>query len=51
MLPDALELADKEKALCSEYCAAQWDMREAAAVKANFDHPLGPTDERKEQER
>ena len=47
------ELADKKKALYSEYLAAQRDMREAVAVKANIDHLLGLTDgrENKEQER
>lgn len=47
------ELADKKKALYSEYRAAQRDMREAVAVKANIDHLLGLTGgrENKEQER
>lgn len=47
------ELADKKKALYSEYRAAQREMREAVAVKANIDHLLGLTDgrENKEQER
>lgn len=47
------ELADKKKALYSEYRAAQREMREAVAIKANIDHLLGLTDgrENKEQER
>jgi len=47
------ELAEKKKALYAEYRDAQQEMREAVAIKANIDHLLGLTDERKikEQER
>ena len=47
------ELAEKKKALYAEYRAAQADMRETVAVKANVDHLLGHTDgrENKAQER
>lgn len=34
------ELEDKKKALYAEYRAAQKNMREAVAVKANIDHLL-----------
>lgn len=44
------ELAEKKKILYSEYRAAQQEMREAVAVKANIDHLLGLTDERKNKE-
>lgn len=46
-------LAAEKKALYAEYRDAQHEMREAVAVKANIDHLLGLTDERKikEQER
>ena len=46
-------LAAEKKALYTEYRDAQRKMREAVAVKANIDHLLGLTDERKikEQER
>ena len=47
------ELADKKKALYTEYREAQWQMRELVAVKGNVDHLLGLTDgrENKAQER
>ena len=47
------QLAAGKKALYTEYRDAQREMREAVAVKANIDHLLGLTDERKikEQER
>ncbi len=47
------QLAAEKKALYSDYRDAQREMREAVAVKANIDHLLGLTDERKikEQER
>ncbi len=47
------QLAAEKKALYTEYRDAQREMREAVAVKANIDHLLGLTDERKikEQER
>lgn len=41
------ELADKKKALYAEYRAAQREMREAVAVKANIDHLLGHADGQK----
>ena len=41
--------ARKEK-LYAEYRAAQQEMREAVAVKANIDHLLGLSDERKNKE-
>ena len=44
------ELAEKRKALYAEYRAAQQQMREAVAVKANIDHLLGLSDERKNKE-
>ena len=44
------ELAGKKKALYSEYRKAQADMRQAVAVKANIDHLLGLSDERKNKE-
>ena len=47
------KLAARKKALYAEYRAAQQEMREAVAVKANIDHLLGVTDgrENKAQER
>ena len=46
------ELSEKKKALYAEYRAAQREMREAVAVKANIDHLLGVTGrENKAQER
>ena len=47
------KLTARKKALYAEYRAAQQEMREAVAVKANIDHLLGLSDERqnKEQER
>ncbi|MEA4955810.1 MAG: relaxase/mobilization nuclease domain-containing protein [Pseudoflavonifractor sp.] len=47
------QLTAEKKALYTEYRDAQRAMREAVAVKANIDHLLGLTDERKikEQER
>ena len=47
------QLAAEKKVLYTEYRDAQREMREAVAVKANIDHLLGLTDERKikEQER
>ena len=47
------ELADKKKALYTEYREAQRQMRELVAVKGNVDHLLGLTDgrENKAQER
>ena len=53
--PDALKekrrkLAARKKALYAEYRAAQQEMREAVAVKANIDHLLGLSDERKNKE-
>jgi len=44
------ELAEKKKTLYAEYRAAQRDMREAVAVKANIDHLLGLTDGRDNKE-
>ena len=44
------ELSEKKKALYAEYRAAQQEMREAVAVKANIDHLLGLSDERKNKE-
>lgn len=44
------ELAEKKKALYAEYRAAQRDMREAVAVKANIDHLLGLTNGRDDKE-
>lgn len=44
------ELAARKKALYAEYRKAQQEMREAVAVKANIDHLLGLTDERKNKE-
>ncbi|MFR2023971.1 MAG: hypothetical protein ACLS6C_12280 [Clostridia bacterium] len=35
------KLAAREKALYAEYRAAQQEMRQAVAVKANIDHLLG----------
>jgi hypothetical protein len=43
-------LAAEKKALYAEYRDAQREMREAVAVKANIDHLLGLTDERKNKE-
>jgi hypothetical protein len=43
-------LAAEKKALYTEYRDAQGKMREAVAVKANIDHLLGLTDERKNKE-
>ena len=47
------ELAEKKKALYSEYREAQRQMRELVAVKGSVDHLLGLTDgrENKAQER
>lgn len=47
------QLAAEKKAFYTEYRDAQREMRETVAVKANIDHLLGLTDERKikEQER
>ena len=47
------ELAEKKKALYTEYRAAQRQMRELVSVKGNVDHLLGLTDgrENKAQER
>ena len=44
------KLAARKKALYAEYRAAQQEMREAVAVKANIDHLLGRSDERKNKE-
>ena len=44
------KLAARKKALYVEYRAAQQQMREAVAVKANIDHLLGLSDERKNKE-
>lgn len=44
------ELAEQKKALYAEYRAAQQEMREAVAVKANIDHLLGHTDGRENKE-
>lgn len=44
------ELAARKKALYAEYRKAQQEMREAVAVKANIDHLLGLTAERKNKE-
>ena len=44
------KLAARKKALYAEYRAAQQQMREAVAVKANIDHLLGLSDERKNKE-
>ena len=44
------KLAAWKKALYVEYRAAQQQMREAVAVKANIDHLLGLSDERKNKE-
>ena len=44
------KLAARKKALYAEYRAAQQEMREAVAVKANIDHLLGLSDERKHKE-
>ena len=47
------KLAAEKKALYAKYRAAQQEMRQAVAVKANIDHLLGVTDgqHKKEQER
>ena len=47
------ELAEKKKALYTEYREAQRQMRELVAVKGSVDHLLGLTDgrENKAQER
>ena len=47
------KLAAEKKALYAKYRAAQQEMRQAVAVKANIDHLLGVTDgqRKKEQER
>ena len=47
------ELAERKKKLYAQYRAAQQEMREAVAVKANVDHLLGLSDgrESKAQER
>ena len=44
------QLAAEKKTLYTEYRDAQREMREAVAVKANIDHLLGLTDERKNKE-
>ena len=44
------KLAAEKKALYAKYRAAQQEMREAVAVKANIDHLLGLSDERKNKE-
>ena len=44
------KLAARKKVLYAEYRAAQQEMREAVAVKANIDHLLGLSDERKNKE-
>ena len=44
------KLSARQKALYAGYRLAQQDMREAVAVKANIDHLLGLTDERKNKE-
>ena len=44
------KLAARKKALYGEYRATQQEMREAVAVKANIDHLLGLSDERKNKE-
>ena len=44
------KLAAQKKALYAEYRAAQQEMRETVAVKANIDHLLGLSDERKNKE-
>ncbi len=44
------QLAAEKKALYTKYRDAQHEMREAVAVKANIDHLLGLTDERKNKE-
>ena len=44
------KLAARKKALYAEYRAAQQEMREAEAVKANIEHLLGLSDERKNKE-
>ena len=43
-------LAAQQKALYADYREAQQRMREAVAVKANIDHLLGVTDQRKNKE-
>ena len=43
-------LAAQKKALYADYREAQQRMREAVAVKANIDHLLGVTDQRKNKE-
>ena len=43
-------LAAQKKTLYADYRAAQQRMREAVAVKANIDHLLGLTDQRKNKE-
>lgn len=43
-------LAAQKKALYADYREAQQRMREAVAVKANIDHLLGLTDQRKNKE-
>ena len=43
-------LAAQKKTLYTDYRAAQQRMREAVAVKANIDHLLGLTDQRKNKE-
>lgn len=44
------ELTEKKKALYAEYRAAQAEMREAMAVRANIDYLLGHTDGRENKE-
>ena len=44
------ELAEKKKALYTDYRQAQRDMRELVAVKGNVDHLLGVTDRRDDKE-
>ena len=43
-------LAAQKKALYADYREAQQRMRAAVAVKANIDHLLGVTDQRKNKE-
>ncbi|MEG2420000.1 MAG: relaxase/mobilization nuclease domain-containing protein [Oscillospiraceae bacterium] len=44
------ELTEKKKSLYAEYRAAQQEMREAVAVKANIDHLFGHADGRENKE-
>ena len=47
---EARRLAAEKKALYAQYRAAQKDMREVVAVKANVDHLLGIKDGSKNKE-